>query len=147
MRYVIDVPRIVYWRFKTDFDSDLLLDNKFIEAHRVVGRSGRSVVTEDRYSYAPGAVFRWKTTVDRKDGTLRFVLLNPEQCGQRFHYGTIRVTGLGGKTLVVQEAHFDFFGASFWARYPWAGGMHAFLRDTARWEQATVVAKRKRYEK
>jgi hypothetical protein len=147
LQYVVDVPLAVYWRFKTDFDNAFLLDNKFIDEHRLVARLDDAVVTENRYSHSPGEVFRWKTIVDESAGTIDFFLLNPVQCGQRFHYGSIRVAGLGEKTRVVQEGYFDFFGADLWAHYPWAGGMEHFLRYTAHWEQNTVVRLRSRYEK
>ncbi len=147
LRYVVEVPLPVYWRFKTDFDNDFLLDNQYIDEHRVVERSGTAVVTEDRYSYTRGAVFRWKTTPHEKTGRIDFVLLNPEQCGQRFHYGRIQVVGIGEKTLVIQEGFFDFFGAAVWARFPWAGGMNDFLNYTARWEQNAVQRLRSRYER
>ncbi|MGD8369201.1 MAG: hypothetical protein PVG78_16295 [Desulfobacterales bacterium] len=147
LRYVVDVPLEVYWRFKTDFDNAFLLDNKYIDDHRVLEQNETVVVTEDRYSHAPGAVFRWKTTPDKKNGRIDFVLLNPEQCGQRFHHGRIQVIGIGEKTLVVQEGFFDFFGAAVWAHYPWAGGMRHFLQYTARWEQNTVLRMRRIYDK
>jgi hypothetical protein len=71
-----------------------------------------------------------------------FVLLNPEECGQKFHYGHIQlesVAGVGKKTRVTQVAYFDFFGVSFWVNYPWYGGMRYFLEYTVRWEQDTIL--------
>jgi hypothetical protein len=147
LRYVVAVPLQIYWRFKTDFDNEFLLGNKYIDEHRVVARSNGAVVTENRYTHSPGVVFRWKTTADEKACQIDFVLLNPLQCGQRFHYGKIRAINIGDKTVVVQEGFFDFFGAKVWAHYPWAGGMHHFLQYTARWEQNTVLRLRKRYER
>jgi hypothetical protein len=147
LRYVVNVPREIYWRFKTDFDNEFLLENRYIEEHRLVGTHQNTVITENRYTDSPGSVFRWKTTVHEREGRIDFVLLNPQQCGQRFHYGWIRIVPVGDRTLVVQEAFFDFFGAGVWAQYPWAGGMNHFLRYTARWEQETAEKLKERYEK
>jgi hypothetical protein len=147
LRYTVDVTLETYWRFKTDFDNQFLLENRYIEEHRLVASPGDAVITENRYTYAPGAVFRWKTTVHEDEKTIDFVLLNPEECGQRFHYGRIRAVETGNKTLVIQKAFFDFFGAGMWAHYPWEGGMQHFLHYTARWEQDTAKKLRERYRK
>ena len=147
LRYVVNVPWEIYWRFKTDFDNQFLLENRYIEEHRLVEEHKDTVITENRYSDSAGSVFRWKTTVHERAGRIDFVLLNPQECGQRFHYGRIRTVSIGERTLVVQEAFFDFFGAGVWAHYPWAGGMRHFLRYTARWEQDTVEKLREHYEK
>jgi hypothetical protein len=147
LRYVVNVPREIYWRFKTDFDNEFLMENRYIEEHRLVERHENTVITENRYTDSPGSVFRWKTTVHEREGRIDFVLLNPQECSQRFHYGRIRTVPIDDRTLVVQEAFFDFFGAGVWAQYPWAGGMNHFLRYTARWEQDTVEKLRDRYEK
>ena len=147
LRYAVDVPLETYWRFKTDFDNEFLLENRYIEEHRLVASPGDAFITENRYTYAPGAVFRWRTTVHEDEKTIDFVLLNPEDCGQRFHHGTIRAVNMGKKTLVIQKAYFDFFGAGVWANYPLPGGMHHFLEYTARWEQDTVRKLKVYYEK
>jgi hypothetical protein len=34
----------------------------------------------------------------------------------------------GSKSQLSKNAYFDFFGASFWAVYPWTGGMKDFLK-------------------
>jgi len=144
--YRVDVPFEVYWRFKTDFQNDFLLSNRHILSHRLVSRKGTSVITENRYATAPEVVFRWRTTVNAAGRSLQFRLMNPEACGHRYHYGRIRIVPDGNGVVVIQEAFFDFFGAGFWTRYPWAGGMNAFLEDTARWERETAVRLRPRYE-
>jgi hypothetical protein len=79
-----------------------------------------------------------------------FVLLNPEECGQRFHYGYIQLDAVGAldeKTKVTQLAYFDFFGVYFWVKYPWYGGMKNFLKYTARWEQETISRLKSKYIK
>jgi len=48
-------------------------------------------------------------------------------------------------TEVTQVTYFDFFGASFWAHYPWEGGMRDFLRYTAHWEQEIILQVKDRY--
>ena len=70
---------------------------------------------------------------------LDFILENPEECGQEFHYGHIQLCALGQHAKVSQVAYFDFLGVSFWVHHPWKGGMTDFLEDTARWEQETVL--------
>ena len=144
--YRVDAPVDVYWRFKTDFQNDFLLSNRNIVAHRLVSRKGAAAVTENRYAAAPDALFRWRTLVNAKERTLTFYLMNPEANGHRYHHGKIRVISHGGGVLVVQEAYFDFFGAGVWTRYPWAGGMNAFLDYTATWERETVKRLRFRYD-
>ena len=76
---------------------------------------------------------------------LDFVLLNPEQCGQKFHYGRIQLEAVKDATRVTQVAYFDFWGVSFWTYYPWKGGMRDFLEYTARWEQAMIQQLKPRY--
>lgn len=143
--YIVDVPLEVFWRFKTDFESDFLLTNKYIKFHRFVSRRKNTVITEDEYSYQPGARFRWQTTVMSKDRRLEFNLLNPQECRQRYHHGTIQLEDFESKTKVTQMAYFDFFGVTFWANYPFYGGMYDFLKYTARWEQETVLKLKDRY--
>jgi hypothetical protein len=137
LTYTAPVPIDVYWRFKTDFDNDFLKENKFILSHRFINRENNSVITENEYTNKPKVVFRWKTTF--QNFRLDFVLLNPEATGHDFHYGHILLNPRGNTTQVVQEAHFNFFGASFWAVYPWSGGMTEFLKYTARWEHDMVL--------
>ena len=144
--YRVDAPVDVYWRFKTDFRSNFLLSNRNILSHRLVSWKGAVAVTENRYATAPESLFRWRTLVNAGERTLTFHLLNPEANGHRYHHGKIRVIPNGGGVLVVQEAYFDFFGAGFWTRYPWAGGMNAFLDYTVRWERETVKRLRPRYD-
>jgi hypothetical protein len=142
--YMVDAPIDVFWRFKTDFDSQFVLSNKFIKSHRLLSRQGNVFITEvvfkdDMYTHKPGAKFRWQTTVLSDIYRLDFVLLNPEECGQKFHYGHIQLAAVGQKTKVTQVAYFDFFGVIFWVNYPWYGGMSAFLKYTAHWEQETIL--------
>ncbi len=146
IRYRVPVPLDVYWRFKTDFNNDFVATNPHILQHRFIYRKGNVAVTENRYRSAPDTLFRWETTVFPTDHRLEFALVNAAQCGHRFHYGRITMTPLGDHTVVVQEAYFDFLGATFWARYPWSGGMTSFLRDTVRWERRTVEQMADRYQ-
>jgi hypothetical protein len=144
--YLVPAPLEVFWRFKTDFNNDFLLSHRFIREHRVISQHGNVVITEDTYTSAPGKVFRWKTTVDAAQHRLEFVLDNPVECNQRFHYGFIRLEPFGeAQTKVTHVAYFDFLGASLWANYPWPGGMSSFLRYTATWEQETILRLRERY--
>ncbi len=138
--YLVDAPIDVFWKFKTDFDNDFLLTNKFIKSHRMLSRRGNVVVTEDLFSedlhgLRSRAKFRWQTTLSPAQYRMDFVLLNPEECSQRFHYGYIQLDAVGApgeKTKVIQVAYFDFFGVYFWVKYPWYGGMKNFLKYTAR---------------
>jgi hypothetical protein len=145
LEYVVHVPIDVYWNFKTDFDNDFLVENKYIREHNFISRSGDTVITENRYAYPPTEFFKWQTTVDHDAYHLAFVLLNPLQCGQRFHYGAIQLEPVDDGTRVTQTAYFDFFGASLWADYPWGGGMVDFLTYIANWEQDLVVRLKDRY--
>ena len=153
--YLVDAPIDVFWKFKTDFDNDFLLTHKFIKSHRMIRHSGNVVVTEDLfsedlYTHRPHAKFRWQTTLLPAEYRMDFVLLNPEECGQKFHYGHIQLEvfeASSEKTKVTQVAYFDFFGVSFWVKYPWYGGMRYFLEYTARWEQATILKLRHAYIK
>ena len=126
----------LYWRFKTDFDNDFLVSNKYIREHRFIARQGNQVITENKYAFSPDVYFRWQTTLYADQLRLEFKLLNPEQCHQRFHHGHIQLEAdAGGGTRVTQVAYFDFIGARLWAAYPWRGGMKDFLTYTACWEQ------------
>ena len=150
---VVDAPLDIYWKFKTDFDNDFIVTNKFIISHRLVSRHANVVVTEDifsedLYTHKPKAKFLWQTTLFPAQHRLDFVLLNPAECGQKFHHGSIQLetVGVSGrKTKITQTAYFDFFGVSFWVNYPWYGGMKHFLTYTARWEQDTVLRLKSNY--
>lgn len=145
LSYLVKVPLSVYWKFKTDFNNDFLVRNRNITAHRLVSRSGDSVVTENSYRYRSHVTFRWRTTLRPSDHRLDFMLLNPEACGQRFHYGHILLEVVKAGTRVTQVAYFDFWGATLWVLYPWEGGMRNILTDTAHWEQKMVEQLRDRY--
>ncbi len=143
--YYVPVAIDIYWKFKTDFESDFLASHKYIRAHRLISRNGMTALTENKYANAPDAYFRWKTRLYPYERRLSFALTNPEECGQRFHYGHIQVESQGEKTRITQVAYFDFWGASVWAQYPWGGGMRDFLIYTAKWEEATVLRLKGRY--
>jgi len=143
--YRVDVPIAVYWRFKTDFNNDFLVENKYIRDHRFISRKGNTVITEDKYTHGPNVYFIWQTRLDPRRLRLEFVLLNPDACKEKYHYGHIQLKAEAGGTRVTQVAYFDFLGASFWAYYPWGGGMKDFLIYTAKWEQATVARLKDRY--
>ena len=143
--YLVQVPIEVYWKFKTDFDNDLLVGNKYIREHRFISRRDNKILTDDKYTFGPDVFFRWQTEVFPEFHRLDFMLLNPEQSGQRFHYGYIQLEAVDQVTKVTQVAYFDFFGASFWANYPWGGGMKDFLQYTANWEQELILQLKKRY--
>ncbi len=144
--YLVKAPIQSYWKFKTDFDNDFLVENKYIREHKFISRNGNSIITENKYANGPDKYFRWRTTVYPESNRLEFVLLNPEDCGQRFHFGHIRLEAVEQGTRVVQTAYFDFFGAAFWAGFPWRGGMRYFLTYTAQWEQQIVLRLKERYE-
>ena len=144
--YLVDAPLDIYWKFKTDFDNEFLLSNKYIKSHRVVSRQGNTIITENEYTTEPKVIFRWQTTVIAERHLLNFVLLNPEQCGQNYHYGHIQMEALGPRTKVIQVAYFDFFGVSFWVGYPFYGGMSYFLKYTASWEQQLILKIKRRYK-
>ncbi len=143
--YVVPVAIDIHWAFKTDFDNDFLVENKYITAHRFGSRVGNTVTTENKYANGPNVFFKWRTTVDTEARRLEFVLTNPEECHQKFHYGHIQLEAVQAGTRVTQVAFFDFLGVSLWAAYPWLGGMKDFLSYTARWEMKTVYRLRKRY--
>ncbi len=151
--YIVDAPLDVFWKFKTDFDNDFLMTNKYIVSHRMISNHENVVVTEnifsdDLYTHKPKAKFLWQTTLFPAQYRLDFVLLNPQECGQEFHYGSIQLEAAGTsgqKTKVTQTAYFDFFGVSFWVNYPWYGGMEDFLTYTADWEQTTILRLKSKY--
>ena len=145
LSYLIDAPIDVVWKFKTDFDNQFLLSNRYFTSHRVLSQHRNEVVTENEYSNKPGLKFRWRTTLSPGQHLLEFILLNPEECGQKYHYGHIQLEAVGGRTRVTQVAYFDFFGVSFWVNYPFPGGMSSFLKYTAAWEQQTVLDLREKY--
>ncbi len=143
--YLVQLPIDVYWKFKSDFDNDFLVTNKYIIEHRFISRSDDVALTEDMYTNAPDVFFRWRTRLYPKARRLEFLLLNPKECGQRFHHGYIQLEPAAGATKVTQVGYFDFWGASFWADYPWGGGMVDFLTYTARWEQDLALQLKERY--
>jgi hypothetical protein len=143
--YRVKLPIALYWEFKTDFDNSFLIENKFIRAHRFISQAGNVAITENKYKHGPDVFFRWRTTLSPETFRLDFILLNPGQCHQKYHYGYIQLKSEGEYTRVIQVAYFDFWGASFWAHYPWQGGMKDFLTYTARWEQATALRFGNRY--
>lgn len=138
LKYSMPVPLDVCWRFKTDFGSDFLLRSSLITAHRLLRRNGNVAVTETVYAAAPGKRFIWKTTTDPRTHRMIFRLMNPHSAGQRYHSGVIRLIESGNRTVIIQEAYFDFVGAVFWVHNPLQGGMRDILKTTARWEQQTV---------
>jgi hypothetical protein len=137
--YSVPVPIEVFWRFKTDFRGSFVETNKYIIEQRVIREEPNVVIVENRLSNRPDSRFRWRNILYPSKYRLDYVLENPEQCGQKFHYGHFQLEPLGSKTKVTHEAYFDFFGSSLWALYPWEGGMQAFLEYIARWEQETVL--------
>ena len=143
--YLVEAPIDVYWKFKTDFDNDFLVKNKYIREHNFISQNGNTFITEDKYTSGPDVYFRWQTTVFPEAYRLDFVLLNPKQCRQKFHYGHIQLESVTEGTRVTQVAYFDFWGASIWASYPWGGGMRDFLTYTANWEQETVLHLKDQY--
>jgi len=144
--YFVKAPIDFYWKFKTDFDNDFLVKNKYIQEHNFISQNGNTVITENKYTNSPDVYFKWQTTVFPETQRLDFVLLNPEQCRQKYHYGHIQLASVAEGTRVTQMAYFDFLGASLWAAYPWKGGMKDFLSYTAHWEQETILYLTDRYE-
>jgi len=139
LEYTVNAPLDVTWKFKTDFDSQVLATNEMILSNRVIQHGVDEVITETVYSNKPKLVFRWKTKLVPEQHLLEFVLLNPQDCGEEYHYGSIRLQAEGSTTRVTQVAYFDFFGVSLWVKYPFRGGMSQFLNDTVRWEQQAVL--------
>jgi len=146
LEYVVNAPLDIFWNYKTNFDIDLLHKNRFITSHKLVSREENLVITETEYSYKPGKVFKWQTTVFPDQDLLEYELLNPEECGQKYHYGYIQLEAEGMSTRVTHVAYFNFFGVSFWVNYPFKGGMSEFLKYTARWEQQFVMEFEHRYQ-
>ena len=144
--YLVKAPIDSYWKFKTDFDNDFLVENKYIQEHKFIKQKGNTVITENKYANNPKVYFRWQTTMLPEAYRLEFDLLNPEQCGHKYHYGHIQLMSVEKGTLVTQVAYFDFLGAALWSIYPWRGGMKYFLSYTAHWEQETMLQLQERYE-
>lgn len=138
LEYFVNAPPEEFWKYKTHFDNELLHENKFIVSHRLVSRENNLVITETEYTYKPKAVFKWQTMVFPDQHLLEYTLLNPKECGQKYHYGYIQLEAESNGTRVTQVAFFDFFGVSLWVNYPFKGGMSEFLKYTARWEQQLV---------
>ena len=143
--YMVPVPIEVFWRFKTDFRGSFVETNKYVKEQSVIREEANVVIVENRLSSRPESFFRWRNILYPNKYRLDYVLENPEQCGQRFHYGHFQLEPLGSNTKVTHEAYFDFFGSSLWALYPWEGGMQAFLDYNARWEQKTVQQLKENY--
>jgi hypothetical protein len=144
--YLVRAPIDSCWKFKTDFNNDFLVKNKYIREHKFISQNGNTVITEDKYTNSPDVYFRWQTTVHPEAHRLDFVLLNPDQCKQKYHYGHIQLESVSEGTRITQVAYFDFWGASLWAAYPWKGGMKDFLSYTAHWEQETIMHLKDKYE-
>jgi hypothetical protein len=145
--YLVEVSIDVFWKFKTAFDNNFLVKNKFIRKHNFISQNGNKFITEDKYTHGPDVYFRWQTTVFPQTYRLDFVLLNPKQCQQKFHYGYIQLESIAEGTRVTQVAYFDFWGVSLWANHPWRGGMKDFLSYTAHWEQETILHLESRYDR
>jgi hypothetical protein len=135
LQYNVLAPIEAFWRFKTDFDSDILMTSDELIGHRLVESNDNMVVTENRYATAPGLRFLWQTTMIPSQYRLEFKLLDPEDCRHDFHYGSIQLSPAGNHTKVTQSAYFNFRGASLWVKYPWYGGMKSTLTKVAKWEQ------------
>jgi len=144
--YLVRAPIDSCWKFKTDFNNDFLVKNKYIREHKFISQNGNTVITEDKYTNSPDVYFRWQTTVHPEAHRLDFVLLNPDQCKQKYHYGHIQLESVSEGTRITQVAYFDFWGASLWAAYPWKGGMKDFLSYTAHWEHETIMHLKDKYE-
>ncbi len=143
--YLIPAPVDSFWGFKTDFNGTFLLSNRYIKTHRLIRQTESFTITENTYTNAPGKTFRWRTTIHQDRHRLEFQLDNPDECGHRFHYGTIQLEPLGAYTKVTHIAYFDFFGAYIWVNLPFSGGMRAFLDYTAQWENDTFSRLRHHY--
>lgn len=144
--YLVPVSVDVFWRFKTDFKGSFQLSNRYITEHRLILEEDNVTITEGRYSNAPGGTFRWRTTTHPEQYRMEFQLENPDECGQRFHYGTIQLEPFASYTKVSHTAYFDFYGAYIWVNMPFRGGMTSFLNYTARWENETISRLQQRYE-
>lgn len=143
--YLVKVPIEFYWKFKTDFDNDFLVTNKYIREHNFISQNGNTVITEEKYANSPDVYFRWQTSVFPEAYRLDFALLNPEKSRQKYHYGHIQLESVAEGTRVTQVAYFNFWGASLWANYPWRGGMKDFLAYTANWEKELILKLKERY--
>ena len=143
--YLVNAHVDVVWGFKTDFNNEFVLTNKFIEKHRLISREDNVVITEAKYSNRPGVKFRWRTALSPSSCRLDFVLINPEKSRQKFHYGYIQLEAFRQNTKVTHVAYFDFFGAFLWVHYPWSGGMSDFLRYMGRWEQEAIILLKEKY--
>jgi hypothetical protein len=146
LEYFVDAPLDVFWNFKTNFDNEFLHKNRYINSHKLVSREDNLVITETEYSYKPREVFKWQTTVFPARHLLEYTLMNPEECGQNYHYGYVQLEADGTRTRVTHVSYFDFFGVSLWVNYPFKGGMAQFLKYTARWEQQLVSEIEHRYQ-
>lgn len=144
--YMVPVPIEIFWRFKTDFHGDFVQTNKYVKEQRVIREKQNLVIIENRLSSKPESRFRWRNILYPSEFRLDYFLENPEQCGQRFHYGHFQLEALGSNTKVSHAAYFDFFGSSLWTQYPWEGGMHRFLDYIARWEQETILRLKQNYQ-
>jgi hypothetical protein len=145
LQYYVAAPLDQFWRFKTDFDSDVLLTSDELIGHRLVDITGNRVITENRYASAPSLKFLWQTTVLTSQYRLEFELLNASECRHKFHNGFITLEAAGDFTLVTQTAYFDFTGASIWVSYPWYGGMKYTLTKVAKWEQTMALQHAKEF--
>ena len=145
MVYYAPVDIDIFWKFKTDFQNEWLVSNRYIESNRLVERQGNIVLTATRYTYGPKVDFRWKTDLFPETRAMRYRLLNPEECGQKFNEGWIKLEADGDLTRVTQTSYFDFTGAFIWAKLPGPWGMTGFLRYTAKWEQATILRLKRAY--
>ena len=145
--YYAPVKVATFWKFKTDFQNEWLISNKYIESNRFIGRRGNDVLTATRYTYGPKVDFRWKTHLYPESRTMGYILLNPEECGQKFNEGWIKLEAVGDLTRVTQTSYFDFVGAFLWTNLPGPWGMAGFLRYTAKWEQATILRLKEMYAK
>ncbi len=137
--YLVGAHVDVVWRFKTDFNNEFTLTNKFIKEHRLVSRKDNVVITEVEYSNRPDVKFKWRSTLSPSSYRIDFVLINPQNSRQKFHYGHVQLEPSGQNTKVIQVVYFDFFGAFLWAYYPWPGGMSDFLRYMVRWDQESIL--------
>ena len=144
--YMVPVPIETFWRFKTDFHGNFIETNKYIKEQKVIREDQNLVIIENRLSNRPESRFIWRNILYPSRYRLDFVLENPEQCGQRFHYGHFQLEPLGSNTKVTHAAYFDFFGSSLWAQYPWEGGMQTFLDYIARWDQKTILQRKQNYQ-
>ena len=145
LQYYVPAPIEAFWRFKTDFNSDILLTSDELIGHRMIESDESKVITENRYATAPGLRFLWQTDIFPDRYRLEFRLLNPKECRHSYHYGSIQLSPDGNHTKVIQTAFFDFKGASIWVKYPWYGGMKSTLTKVAKWEQKMAKLHKRQY--